>query len=342
MAITTASGTLGATDSTVEMGTANCATVGVEVTGTWTGTITFETRIGSTWDNAQTLTVAEADAAATITANGRRLIKTAGRAEVRARFSTATSGSPVVQFAGTGSPLSGTAGSQVVSGPDAGGAAETGYSISIGFVGTGGTHRNVTAANSVDGSGGDDIPGFGPLVWNGTTWKRLLGNTLGEPKVLSGGYTVVLTSTLTRPADTNAYAAGDEMTDTGGLIQTITGAARASGGSGVIQGVYVSQSTLWTTKPAMEIWVYDTTSTPVADNGAFAPTDAVTDTCIGVIPVTATYAGTVNQALDSGTISVPFVTVGSANLFFRIVIRNAAQDSANSGVTKFRWRISQD
>lgn len=167
-------------------------------------------------------------------------------------------------------------------------------------------------------------------------------NLRGESRSVAGGYTTVLTTTLTRPADTTAYTAGDEMTDTGGAIQTITGAARFSGGSGIIQGVYVSQSTLWTTKPAMEIWVYDTTSTPVADNGAFAPTDGVTDTCIAVIPVTATYAGTVNQALDSGQISVPFVTSGSANLFFRIVIRNAAQDSANSGVTKFRWRILQD
>jgi hypothetical protein len=184
------------------------------------------------------------------------------------------------------------------------------------------------------------------------TQSALAGTTLdyipfttdqnGSLRGVSGGYTTVLTSTLTRPADTTAYAAGDEMTDTGGAIQTITGAARFSGGSGIIQGVYVSQSTLWTTKPAMEIWVYDTTSTPVADNGAFAPTDGVTDTCIAVIPVTATYAGTVNQALDSGQISVPFLTSGSANLFFRVVIRNAAQDSANSGVTKFRWRILQD
>jgi hypothetical protein len=184
------------------------------------------------------------------------------------------------------------------------------------------------------------------------TQSALAGTTLdyiplttdqnGSLRGVSGGYTTVITTTLTRPNDTTAYAAGDEMTDTGGAIQTITGAARFSGGSGIIQGIYVSQSTLWTTKPAMEIWIYDTTSTPVADNGAFAPTDGVTDTCIAVIPVTATYAGTVNQALDSGQISVPFLTSGSANLFFRIVIRNAAQDSAVSGVTKFRFRILQD
>lgn len=313
----------------------------------------------------------------------------------------------------------------IVMGTVAGAGAAAGINpILTGFVGTGATIRNWTAANSVTATAGNDVPGVGGLVYNTTapTWDRmrdttsadnssgtglagaglvgwdgsvyrrvsvnssgqfvlasskaedaghvsgdsgvfalavrqdtqsaLAGTTLdyipfttdanGSQRTVAGGYTTVLTTTLTRPADTTAYTAGDEMTDTGGAIQTITGAARFSGGSGIIQGVYISQSTLWTTKPAMELWIYDTTSTPVADNGAFAPTDGVTDTCIAVIPVTATYAGTVNQALDSGQISVPFVTSGSANLFCRIVIRNAAQDSANSGVTKFRWRILQD
>lgn len=344
MAHLTTSGTLGATDSTVAMGTAGAGAVGVEVSGTWAGTITFETRIGTTWDAAQTLSTGEVDAANTTTSNVRRLIKIAGRSEVRARFSTATSGAPVIQFTATEASLSSGAGTQIVSGPDAGGAPESGNSISIGFVGTGGTHRNVTAANSVDATTGDDIPGFGPLVWNGTTWKRMLGNTLGEQKVLAGGYTTIVTSSLTRPADTNAYAVGDEMSSstTAPAVNTITGAARASGGSGIIQGIYVSQNTLWTTKPQMEIWIFDTTTTPNNDNAAFAPADADVDTAIGIVSVATSYAGTVNQALDSGTVSVPFVTVGSANLYYRVVIRNAAQDSANSGVTKFRFRILQD
>jgi hypothetical protein len=220
-------------------------------------------------------------------------------------------------------------------------------------VSTNASGQLVNAASKAEDAGhtsGDT--GMFALAVRQDTQSGLAGTTLdyipfttdanGSLRGVTGGYSTVLTSTLTRPNDTTAYAAGDEMTDTGGAIQTITGAARFSGGSGIIQGIYISQSTLWTTKPQMEIWVYDTTSTPVADNGAFAPTDGVTDTCIAVIPVTATYAGTVNQALDSGLISVPFVTSGSANLFFRIVIRNAAQDSAVSGVTKFRFRILQD
>lgn len=179
-------------------------------------------------------------------------------------------------------------------------------------------------------------------TWTETFQVSNSADLRGNQRVIASGYTTVITTTLTRPADTTAYAAGDEMTDTGGAIQTITSAARYSGGSGIIQGVLVSQSTLWTTKPTLELWIFDTTSTPVADNGAFAPTDGVVDTCIGVIPLSASYAGTVNQTLDTGPINFPFLCVGSANLFFRVVVRNAAQDSANSGVSKFRFRILQD
>ncbi len=284
-----------------------------------------------------------------------------------------------------------------VAGTTAGGAAFVGPSVPIGFVGTGATMRNMTAAPSVNNTTGVDIPGIGPLLKGTTNYFNMAGDdsgrvaiaqsTFGPAKVedaghvsgdvgemplavrqdaqsalagttldyipfttdangslrgVSGGYTTVLSAVLTRPADTTAYAAGDEMTDTGGTIRTITGAARFSAGSGIIQGVFCSQDHLWTTRPALELWIYDTTSTPVADNGAFAPTDAVTDTCIGIIPLSVSYTGTVNQGLDSGTISIPFLTVGSANLYFRVVVRNAAQDSANSGVSTFRFRILQD
>lgn len=507
-------GSLSTTDSTVEMGTSNAAQVGVNVTGTWSGTITFEARRGSTWENAQVFTVAGVASTATTTVNVSRRIDTGGTNSVRARFSTATSGAPLIQFDGTEAGMGGSGGgggaSSIADGSDvaegtttdagvvtdttgtligfargniikwvnyltripaaltgsgnfkvavvestatvtaagalttnnaapgatnvgvlpgianaaapsitegrqallsqdlsgrtrvttetqtvnvagttAGGSAFVGPSVAVGFVGTGGTHRNMTAAPSVSSTTGTDIPGFGPMLKGTTNFfnqqgddsgnAKIIGtkthnaavpstnfSTLpalanaalptytetfevkqsvdlrGQTRVVAAGLTTVLSATITRPADTTAYAAGDEMTDTGGTIRTITGAARYSGGSGIIQGIYVSQSTVWTTKPAMEIWIYDTTSTPVSDNGAFAPTDGVTDTAIAVIPVTATYAGTVNQALDSGQISVPFLTSGSANLFFRVVIRNAAQDSANSGTSLFRFRILQD
>ncbi len=203
-----------------------------------------------------------------------------------------------------------------------------------------GTSVTPVGANSAAGTTGTGLAGSGTLIWDGAAWPKLKGNVDGTLPV--GGFSTLVTTTLTRPANTDAYAAGDEVTDTGGTIRTLTGAARVSGGSGLITGVVLAGSTVWTVAPQWEIWLFDTTSTPVADNGPFAPTDGVVATCIGVIPLSTVYAGTVNFTMDSGPLSMPFVTVGSANLYARIVIRNAGQDSANSSTITMRFRCLQD
>lgn len=193
---------------------------------------------------------------------------------------------------------------------------------------------------------GLNIQGFN-YFFDGTNWARGRCNANFEQRTVSGGYTTVISTTLTRPANTTAYASGDEVTDTGGAIRTITSAARASGGSGIIHSVAASFSSNWGTKPSLELWIFDTTSTPQTDNDAFAPSDGVVDTLVGIIPLTTSYqgdttSGTGNFAMDSGFVGIPFLTVGSANLFFRLVIRNAGQAGANSDTIKLRFRILQD
>lgn len=202
--------------------------------------------------------------------------------------------------------------------------------------------RSVRAADSFVGLG---VLGVGSMGWDGAAVRQIKTATDGTQLV--GGLTTIISSTLTRPANTTAYASGDEVTDTGGAIITLTGMARFSGGSGIIQGIQANFSDNWATKPSAELWIFDTTSTPQADNAAFAPADAVVNTAIAVIPLTSTYVGdatgnTGNFAMDTGSISVPFLTVGSANLFLRIVVRNAAQAGANSSTILFRVRTLQD
>src|SRR5947209_1226263 len=89
----------------------------------------------------------------------------------------------------------------------------------------------------------------------------------------TGGITAVVPATLTRPANTTAYTAGDEMADVGTAILTLTNAATKSGGSGIISQITMACSSNAATKPQLECWIFDTTSTPQADNAAFAPAD---------------------------------------------------------------------
>lgn len=166
-------------------------------------------------------------------------------------------------------------------------------------------------------------------------------------EVTAVGYSTIVSATLTRPANTNVYTAGDEVTDTGGGILTFEDVARLPGGSGVILGVAAAFSSNWGTKPELELWLFDTTSTPQADNAAFAPADGVVNTVVAVIPLTAVYQGDAiggsgNFVMDTGQINIPFITSGSADLFGRFVIRNAGQAGAASDAIKARLRILQD
>jgi len=163
----------------------------------------------------------------------------------------------------------------------------------------------------------------------------------------TGGVTNVIDATLTRPANTTAYTAGDEMTDTGGSILTLTGIATKSGGTGIITEIVLCCSTNAATKPDLTLFVYDTTSTPQTDNAAFAPSDSVQDTCLGYTRITDSQVGDAtsnsgNFVMSSGQIHIPFKCVGSANLYLRVKVNNAYQAGANSDTYKIRVKVLQD
>ena len=71
--------------------------LGVQITGTWTGTITFECNVDqATWVTVSVTPSNSTITAVNTTANGVWSIPNNAFAQVRCRFSTATSGSAVV------------------------------------------------------------------------------------------------------------------------------------------------------------------------------------------------------------------------------------------------------
>lgn len=208
--------------------------------------------------------------------------------------------------------------------------------------------KMVRSANNLsDGATGGTLLPVALAVHNGATFDKLQADANKSLRTVAAGYTTMVDATLTRPANTTAYAAGDEIADTGGSVITLSNMARFSGGSGIIQSVLIAVSSNWATKPSMELWLYDTTNAPATDNSAFDPTDGENDTLVAVIPVSSTYVGdatasTGNFTMTSGVVGIPFKCNGSANLFMRIVIRNAGQAGANSDTLKFRFKVLQD
>src|SRR5262245_20049422 len=96
-------GVLGSADASLELSVAGYGTLGVQVAGTWVGTITFEGTIDTgTW---QTLNVAKTNNTTnvtTTTGNGVWSGSIAGLRKVRVRMLAYTSGSADVQLLASG------------------------------------------------------------------------------------------------------------------------------------------------------------------------------------------------------------------------------------------------
>lgn len=144
---------------------------------------------------------------------------------------------------------------------------------------------------------------------------------------------VIASASITRPADTTAYTAGDQVADSTSdpTVLTFTTMARFPLARGAVKKVTILSSAYVATGPDFELWLFDTTMTPNNDNAAFAPSDAVVATRVAIIPVNILFVGTAtagtggNQVIESD----PLVqyeyqcAAGTTSLFGALVVRNA-------------------
>lgn len=186
--------------------------------------------------------------------------------------------------------------------------------------------RSDTPANS-SGTDGDYEQ---PQVSGGKLWVAPLG------------FQVTVSSDVTRPADTTAYAANDAWSDStsaptsGGF--TFTSAARKSGGSGIITDAIITTSNDAGTLQG-EIFIFDTSVTNINDNAAFAVSDSEIKTCVGKIPFILEDVGNSGFA-HAQNLAIGFTCVGSANLRFLVRVTNA-YTPASAEVLTVRLKIIQ-
>ena len=138
---------------------------------------------------------------------------------------------------------------------------------------------------------------------------------------------------LTRPSDTNAYTAGDVISNSTLIPVTIAipSVGASSRGFTILQSALIIDSAAVATPPDLELWLFDTTVTTPNDNAAFAPTDAELLTLVTVIEFptadfklgipTANAAG--NCICEANNLGVP-INIGAAagTLFGVLVVRN--------------------
>jgi hypothetical protein len=132
------------------------------------------------------------------------------------------------------------------------------------------------------------------------------------------------TTTITRPANTTAYAANDGMADATALTggSTILDACRGPGSHGFISDVEISSSNDPATTLQGEIQIFDTAVTAVDDNSAFAVSDAEAQTRVARISFTLVDNGN-NQAVTVPNLALGYSCAATANLRFLIKVINA-------------------
>lgn len=143
-----------------------------------------------------------------------------------------------------------------------------------------------------------------------------------------------IASNFTRPADTTTYTAADVVADSTSAptIINFPRAAREKGGSAIIQQAICVSSANVSTKPDLELWLFDESPAAVNDNAAFAPSDAELRTLVGIIAFTSSSfkAGTAtsgaggNAVCDIQNIGMPINCSRDDNALYGVlVVRNA-------------------
>lgn len=130
---------------------------------------------------------------------------------------------------------------------------------------------------------------------------------------------MIKTSTIsvTRPANTTQYTAGDVM---GGLFTFSV----AAGSSAFVRGAVFIDSAAEATKPEFDLFLFSAEPTVAADNAAFAPTDAEMLKCVEALVFLASNFKTAgaNGVITRTGLDIPYTHVTDRNLYGVMVARN--------------------
>jgi hypothetical protein len=135
-------------------------------------------------------------------------------------------------------------------------------------------------------------------------------------------------ASVTRPANTTAYTAGDVVgTEATHLLRfQVTEPKKERGTPGKITRAKVICDASQATNPTLELWLFTRTLAAQADHAAFAVTDAEALTVIGVIQLATAFVGYAsnNHVQQSAALDVKFeIPANSGIIYGCLVVRNA-------------------
>lgn len=166
-----------------------------------------------------------------------------------------------------------------------------------------------------------------------------------------GALTEIVSSSFTRPANATQFTAGDVVGNTGtAAVMTFADCAQAVGGSGTIVSGLLLDGANPATKLDAELWLFSVAPTAVADNAAFAPSDAELASLVGIVPfpVADWFVGKADVGADGNAVCLgskgvfPFACAsGDTDLYGVLVARNT-YTPVSGGVFTVKLAIQQD
>jgi len=304
-------------NSTVVLPLGKSGAAGCEITGTFTGTIVLEASFdGVTWFAPACTTVANASATNSLTAPGRRKIDPGAAVALRARMSAFTSGAAVTTL--TGTPVG----------------------MGIGTMSGG----EVTMADGADRAEGTTTDAAVQGDNAGTLSAKLRGlNKSVAAGYDTGGFSAAPLITLTRPANTTAYTAQDEVATTGTAPVSIA-VSRVTGQTGIITGARLIYSSNPAAAPGFRLLLFSATVTAAGDNSPLNLSDGDAALYLGLIDFSDTQAGgsaTNANLMASGAPKAP-ITVTTDTVFGLLIATNGFTPIAASETVKIAILTEQN
>lgn len=142
---------------------------------------------------------------------------------------------------------------------------------------------------------------------------------------------------ITRPANTTQYAVDDVLANATVNDLVLTNVAGTDYSGTILDMVAISDAVPATTLQG-EVWLFDKPVAQVADNAAFALSDAHATTLVSVIPFTLLAQASNSLAVISG-INVGYNCI-TQDLYALIKVKNAYTPVSGEIVT-FRFKIKQ-
>lgn len=172
------------------------------------------------------------------------------------------------------------------------------------------------------------------------TSERTVGGTAAhEQVVVTTGF--ISRFQVTPTINTAIYTAGDEL----GTLQTLSGAARYSGGAGRLLAVTVLDKTQ-AQRSALDIAFFDRSITVAGNNNPFLPSDADMGNCLGLVAIATgdyntAWAGTPTNSVATKILATPMPFVCSATDLIALAIVRGTPTYVAANDLLFSYLIEQ-